>query len=89
MQDRGDPHARQRALEIARRDPLLGLSGRSSGSKGRGLPRLRQKPCLSACSTRSTSFARIGIGSRPLNQGPKARYSTGGNGKRAEGADRP
>jgi hypothetical protein len=26
MQDRADPHARERALEIARRDPLVGLS---------------------------------------------------------------
>ena len=26
MKDRADPHARERAFEIARRDPLLGVS---------------------------------------------------------------
>ena len=30
MQDRADPHARERALEIARRDPLVGLSDREA-----------------------------------------------------------
>jgi transposase InsO family protein len=30
MQDRADPHARERALEIARRNPLVGLSDREA-----------------------------------------------------------
>jgi hypothetical protein len=30
MQDRADPHARERALEIARRNPLVGLSDRDA-----------------------------------------------------------
>jgi len=30
MQDRADPHARERALEIARREPLVGLSDRAA-----------------------------------------------------------
>ena len=30
MLDRADPHARQRALEIACRDPLIGLSDRAA-----------------------------------------------------------
>jgi hypothetical protein len=30
MQDRADPHARERAIEIARRDPPVGLSGRAA-----------------------------------------------------------
>jgi hypothetical protein len=30
MQDRADPHARERAIEIARRDPPVGLSGREA-----------------------------------------------------------
>jgi uncharacterized protein YhaN len=30
MQDRADPHARERALEIARREPLVGLSDREA-----------------------------------------------------------
>ena len=30
MQDRADPHARERALEIALRDPLVGLSDREA-----------------------------------------------------------
>ena len=30
MQDRADPHARERALEIARRDPMVGLTGREA-----------------------------------------------------------
>jgi hypothetical protein len=30
MKDRADPHARERALEIARRDPPVGLSEREA-----------------------------------------------------------
>jgi hypothetical protein len=32
LQDRADPHARERALEIARRDPLVGLSARAAAT---------------------------------------------------------
>lgn len=32
MQDSADPHARERALEIASRDPLVGLSDRAAAA---------------------------------------------------------
>ncbi|SPP97166.1 conserved protein of unknown function [Bradyrhizobium vignae] len=35
MQDRADPHARERALDLARRDPPPGLPGRSASGGAR------------------------------------------------------
>ena len=41
MQDRADPHARERAFDIARRDPPAGVSpdGAGSGRRSAGLDR--------------------------------------------------
>ena len=32
MQDRADPHARERALDIARQDPPVGVSGQAAAA---------------------------------------------------------
>jgi hypothetical protein len=36
MQDRTDPHARERAIDIARRDPLPGFSPEAAAAEVRG-----------------------------------------------------
>ena len=45
MQDRTDPHARERAIDIARRDPLPGFSPEAAAAAG-AFYRSRSASCL-------------------------------------------